>query len=190
MPIKAFRFLLVLVACAVGAGPVFAAGLPQLDTSQYAPQVIWLVISFALLYVLMARVALPRISQVLEERQDRVNDNLEKAGALKAEAESVAEAYQGALANAHAEAQAIVRQAAERMTVDTSKRLAQLSERLETEIMAAEARINEAREQAVANIRQVIIEVACTAAERLSGDKIDGSRSLEAAVDAALKERG
>ena len=115
MPIKAFRFLLVLVAFAAGAGPVFAAGLPQLDTSQYAPQVIWLVISFALLYVLMARVALPRIGQVLEERQDRVNDNLEKAGALKAEAESVAEAYEGALADARAEAQAIVHQAAERM---------------------------------------------------------------------------
>jgi F-type H+-transporting ATPase subunit b len=102
----------------------------------------------------------------------------------------VAEAYQGALANARAEAQAIVHQAAERMMVDTSKRLAQLSERLETEITAAEARINEAREQAVANIRQVIIEVACAAAERLSGDKLDDSRSLEAAVDAALKERG
>jgi len=189
MPIKAFRFLLVLVAFAAGAGPVFAAGLPQLDTSQYAPQVIWLVISFALLYVLMARVALPRIGQVLEERQDRVNDNLEKAGALKAEAESVAEAYEGALADARAEAQAIVHQAAERMAADAAKRLARLSERLETEIKAAEARINEAREQAVANIRQVVVEVAGAAAERLSGGKLDGI-TLEAAVDAALKEHG
>ena len=185
----AVRFLFALVAIAAGAGPALAAGLPQLDTSQYAPQIIWLAISFALLYVLMARVALPRIGQVLEERHDRVNDNLEKAASLKAEAEGVAEAYEATLADARAEAQAIVHQAAERMAADAAERLAKLSERLESEIKAGEARINEAREQAVANIRQVVVEVAGAAVERLSGGKLAG-KTLEAAVDAALKEHG
>ena len=183
------RFLSVLMAFAIGAGPAFAAGLPQLDTSQYAPQVIWLAISFGLLYVLMSRVALPRIGQVLEERQHRDSDNLEKAEALKAEAESVAQAYDGALAEARAEAQAIVHQAAERMAADAAERLAQLSERLETEIKAGETRINEAREQAVANIREVVVEVAGEAASKLAGGKLD-NKTLEAAVDAALKEQG
>ena len=189
MPIKAFRFLSVLVALAAGAGPALAAGLPQLDTSKFAPQVIWLAISFTLLYVLMARVALPRIGQVLEERQDRINDNLEKAETLKTEADGVAEAYEGALAEARAEAQAILHQAAERMAADAAERHARLSERLETEIKAGEARIAEAREKAVANIRQVVVEVAGAAAERLSGRKLDG-KALETAVDRALKERG
>ena len=182
-------FLLALVAFAAGDGPALAAGLPQLDTSQYAPQVIWLVISFALLYVLMVRVALPRIGQVLEERQDRINDNLEKAETLKAEAEAVAKAYESALADARAEAQAIKHQAAEQMAADAAERIAQLSERLETEIKTGEARINEARNQAVANIRQVVVEVAGAAAERLSGGKLDG-KTLESAVAAALKARG
>ncbi len=186
MPI---RFLSVLVAFAIGAGPALAAGLPQLDTSQYAPQVIWLAISFGILYVLMARVALPRISEVLEERQDRVNDNLEKAETFKAEAESVAQAYESALADARDEAQAIVHKAAERMAADAAERLAQLAERLEGEIKAGETRINEAREQAVANIREVVVEVASEAALKLSGGKLDG-KTLEAAVDAALKEHG
>jgi F-type H+-transporting ATPase subunit b len=134
-------------------------------------------------------VALPRIGQVLEERQHRVNDNLEKAEALKEEAESVAQAYDGALAEARAEAQAIVHQAAERMAADAAERLAQLSERLETEITAGETRINEAREQAIANIREVVVEVAGEAASKLSGGKLD-NKTLEAAVDAALKEHG
>lgn len=189
MPIKAFCFLTAFVALAAGAGPVLAAGLPQLDTSKFAPQVIWLAISFALLYVLMARVALPRISQVLEERQDRVNDNLEKAQTLKAEAEGVAEAYETALAEARAEAQTILHQSGERMAADAAERHARLSERLETEIKAGEARIADAREQAMANIHQMVAEVAGLAAEKLSGEKLD-SKALEAAVDAALKERG
>ena len=187
MPIRCL--MIVLVAFAAGAGPALGAGLPQLDTSQYAPQVIWLAISFGLLYVLMARVALPRIGQVLEDRQDRVNDNLEKAQSLKAEAEGVVEAYESALADARAEAQAIVHQAAERMAADAAERQARLSERLAGEIKAGEARINEAREQAVANIRHVVIEVAGAAAERLSGGALDG-KALESAVDAALKEHG
>jgi F-type H+-transporting ATPase subunit b len=189
MPIKSLSALLAIAAGA-GAGPALAAvGLPQLDVSTYAPQVIWLAISFALLYVLMARVALPRIGRVLEERRDRVSDNLEKAESLKAEAEGVAEAYEGALAEARAEAQTILRQAADQMAADADQRHARISERLETEIKAGEAHIAEARQQAVANIRQVVVEVAGAAAARLSGRKLD-AKPLEAAVEAALKERG
>ncbi|MDP6882725.1 MAG: F0F1 ATP synthase subunit B', partial [Rhodospirillales bacterium] len=70
---------------------------------------------------------------------------------------------------------------------DSAERLARLTERLEGEIKDGEARINEAREQAVANIRQVVVEVAGEAAKKLSGGKLDG-KTLEAAVDAALKE--
>ena len=75
------------------------------------------------------------------------------------------------------------------MAADAAERLAQLSERLETEITAGETRINEARELAIANIREVVVEVAGEAASKLSGGKLD-NKTLEAAVDAALKEHG
>ena len=83
--------MLLVAAAWADAGPALAAGLPQLDASKYPSMVIWLAISFAVLYVLMAKVTLPRIAQVLEKRQDRIDDNLEKATGLKAEAEAAAD---------------------------------------------------------------------------------------------------
>ena len=74
--------------------------MPQLDISVFAPQIVWLTITFLAMYFLMAKVALPRIAQVLDERQTRIDDNLEKAAALKKEAEDAATAYESSLAQA------------------------------------------------------------------------------------------
>ena len=61
--------------------------MPQLDPSSYASQIFWLVVTFVILYLLMWKVALPRVSALLRERQERIDDDLEKASRLKAEAE-------------------------------------------------------------------------------------------------------
>ena len=76
--------------------------MPQFDISTFPTQLIWLAIAFVLLYVLMARVALPRIGQVLEERQEKIDDNLDSAEQLRAETEVDSEAYETALVQARA----------------------------------------------------------------------------------------
>jgi F-type H+-transporting ATPase subunit b len=77
----------------VPASEAHAGGFPPFDVTTFPSQLIWLAIAFAALYVLMSRVALPRIANILEERHDRVADDLEEAGKLKAESESAAQAY-------------------------------------------------------------------------------------------------
>ena len=73
-------FLIPQAKAASGdAGPK----LPQLDVQTYASQIFWLVVSFIVLYFLVAKVAMPRISEVLEERQERIEDDLDKAETLK-----------------------------------------------------------------------------------------------------------
>ena len=179
----------VLGAMALPAGPALAAGLPQLDPGTYAPQVIWLAITFAVLYVLMARVALPRIGHVLEERRHKIDQNLKKAESLKVDAEAAAEAYEGALADARARAGDVLNDVREGAARDADERQAALGARLHADIQEAEAGIAEARDKAVAGIRDLAAEVAHSAAERLAGETVDAG-AVRSAVDAALKERG
>jgi F-type H+-transporting ATPase subunit b len=169
-------------------GAARAEGLPQLDASTYAPQLIWLAISFALLYVLMSRLVLPKISQVLDERTLRIDTDLEKAGKLKAEADEVKATYEKAVATSRANAQDVLRQAADRLAADAAERHAALAARLGSEVKAAEARILDAKNKAIADIRGAAVETAQAATQKLIGEVPD-AQSANAAVDAVLGAR-
>lgn len=170
------------------AAPAWAEGLPQLDTKGFAPQLVWLAISFTILYLLMAKVALPKVAEVLEDRQRRIDENLKRAEALKVDAEAVAEAYQKAIAEARASAQAAVREVREKAAAEAAQRQAELGEKLTQQIKAAEDRIAEARNRAVGELQAMAMEVAGAAVERLLGERPDAA-TLRAAVEKVGKER-
>lgn len=184
------------VTSALGAGlvyvaptaPALGAGLPQLDATKFSSQIIWLAISFAILYLLMSRMALPRIGAVLEERRYKIEDTLQKAETLKTNAEEAAEAYEKSLAEAQASAGEVIRNAREHSAAKTAKLQAEEHARLAGEIEAAEGRISQAKDKAAAGIRAVSLEVAIAAAKKLAGETLDES-ALGSAIDAAIEER-
>ena len=188
---KALKHLIACLVAAlpVAAGPAAAAGLPQLDPTRFAPQIIWLVITFAVLYGLMARLALPRISEVLEERQDRIDDSLTRAGELQAEAEAAAAAFEASLTAARNRAHQVVVDAGHGLGEEAAQRQAELTDTLGAEIGTAEARIDAARDQALANIAEVAQDVARQAAEALGGEPVEEAAAA-AAVDGVVRERG
>ncbi len=163
--------------------------MPQFDPTTVSPQLIWLAITFIILYVLMAKVALPRIGQVLERRQHRIEENLKKAETLKSEAEVAAAAYEEVLADARSKAHDVLRDVREAMTADAAERTAAVNTRLLDEIAAAESRIAEAKNSAMAEIRGVTAEVTRSAAQKLMGEAPD-ENTVNAAIDAVLAERG
>lgn len=188
--------LLIAIAGAVAAfvqhGAALAAeegkgGMPQFDPTQWPPQIVWLAITFVVLYVLMSRVAIPRITEVIEERERRINDNLRRAEHLKQDAEDAMAAYEKMMAEARAAAQQVVRQARERIAEEAAQRNAELSERLSAEIAAGEARIAEAKAKAIAGVRDVAVDLAATASARLLGGRVEKKR-IAPAVDSVLKE--
>lgn len=160
--------------------------MPQLDPSNYAGQIFWLVITFVALYWVLVRLALPRVADVLEARQRKIDDDLDRAAAARGEAEGVLAAYDKRLAESAAEAQGLLRQASEEMAAEAAERHETLAAKLAGDVKAAEARILEAKTAAVRNIGEVAAEVAQSAARRLIGVEIDG-KAAGAAVKAAMR---
>lgn len=161
--------------------------MPQLDLTTFAPQIVWLVITLLAMYVIMAKVALPRIAQTLDERQQRIDSNLEKAAALKAEAEAAAKAYEISLADARSKAQDAVKAVIDEANAAQAKAEEELTASLNAKLKAAEAKIAEAKDQALANINDVSAEIATATVEKLTGVTVDDA-AVKAAVANALEQ--
>lgn len=162
--------------------------MPQLDVASYLPQLVWLAITFAILYVLMAKLALPRISDVLEERSERRQDNLGRAEELQAEAEAAAQAYEKVLADARGGAHERVLKTADEAKTRTDAAIHALDEKLAGEVNTAEAAIDEARGAALKDATVIAAEAARLAAERLAGIEVEAA-AAEAAARTAQEAR-
>ena len=162
--------------------------MPQLDVSTFAPQLVWLAITFIALYLLMAKIGLPRVNTIIEARRKRVDDDLARAAEMKAEAEAAMAAYQKAMADARAEAQATIRERTERFAAEAAERQRQLAAALGEQTKAAEREIAAAKERAFAEIRNVAVDVARSVTEKLIGSAADEAKLIPAA-DRAMAER-
>jgi F-type H+-transporting ATPase subunit b len=163
--------------------------MPQLDASTFVSQLFWLTITFVALYVVMWKIVMPRIASVLQDRQRRIDDDLEKAQALRDEAAAVLEAYEKTVAEGREQAQTILREAVDRNDKAATERQTALGEQLAQQTTEAEARINAAREEALANIRTVAAETAQAATMRLSGASITQDEAEEAVASILTEGR-
>lgn len=162
--------------------------MPQLDVTTFPSQIFWLAVCFVVLYVLMSAVALPRIERIVEDRRRRLDEDLEKATQMKSEAEAVIAAYEKALAESRAQAQATVKETTDRLAAEAAERQRQAASALAAKTAEAELRISEAKTKALGSLREVAVEVAQAMAQRLVGAAPDNAR-VAAAVDAVMRER-
>jgi F-type H+-transporting ATPase subunit b len=160
--------------------------MPQLDVSTFPTQIFWLVVTFAVLYVLMAKLAIPRIEAAVEGRRTRIEGDLDRAGRMKTEAEAVIAAYEKALADARHQAQLTMKETTDRLNAAAAERQKAAAKVIAERTTVAEARIAAAKGAAMENLRSMSIDVARAAAARLVGSEIDDARA-GAAVDAVLK---
>ncbi len=163
--------------------------MPQLEAATFISQLFWLAVTFVALYFVMWKIVIPRIADVLEVRQERIDDDLEKAEAFRNQAASVLEAYEKTVAEGRSQAQAILREAADQNDKAAAVRQTALAEQLAQQTAEAEARINAAREDALANIRTVAAETAQAAALRLSGASVTQDEAEEAVASVLAEGR-
>jgi F-type H+-transporting ATPase subunit b len=146
--------------------------VPQLDVSTFSSQIFWLIICFGTLYWLLSRRALPRVSEILEARQDRIAADLDQAQRLRREAEAALATYEKAMGQAHDEAQVLLAEVQNRLQAEAAGRQAELDRQLAGQLAEAEARIASARERALAEMEVAAIGAAQAAAARLAGVEV------------------
>ena len=123
--------------------------MPQMEFADYFPQIAWSIFAFATLYFLMARLALPRITDILESRQRRLDQDLELAEKLRDEATAALGEYESLMAAAYAKTEIILSEARETLQRETVQRMDALKAQLENKVTESERRIRNSMAQAV-----------------------------------------
>ncbi|MDJ0628215.1 MAG: F0F1 ATP synthase subunit B' [Rhodobacter sp.] len=166
-------------------GGAEAVGMPQLDFATFPNQIFWLVVTLVVIYLILSRVALPRIAAVLAERQGAITNDIAAAEDLKLKAEEAEAAYNQALADARAEAQKIIAEAKAEMQAELDAATAKADAEIAAKAAESEKAIAEIRAGAMQSVEEV---AKATAAEIVAamGGKSD-AKAIDAAIAAQLK---
>lgn len=162
-----------------------SAGLPQLDVTTFGNQIFWLVVTLVVLYLVLSRVAVPRIAAVLSDRQGALTGDLMAAEEFKQKAREAEAAYDKALAEARSEAQRIVAQNRAEIQAELDRAIAKADAEISARTAESEARIREIRASADDSAREVARDVTATLVESFGG-KADAA-AVEAALDSRMK---
>ena len=162
------------------------SGFPPFDSSTFASQLVSLAIAFVVLYLIVSRIALPRVGGVIEARQNKIEGDLAEARKLKDESEAALKAYENELAAARLRAQAISNETREKMNAQAEAERKTLEEQLAAKLAEAEKTIASTRQAAMNNVRDIAADAASTIVQQLIGTA-PNAKSVGAAVDAVLK---
>ncbi|HYJ59096.1 MAG TPA: ATP F0F1 synthase subunit B [Methyloceanibacter sp.] len=160
--------------------------MPQLNPLDWGPQLIWLVITFSILYLLMVYVALPRIGAAIDTRAAHIAKDLASADKLRRETEEAIAAYEQALAEAKQKAHAIVEAGRSKLKEENAVQRGKLESELAKRSAEAEARIDEAKNSAMREVNAVAVEVASDIVRKLIG-AAPAKAEIEKAVETARK---
>jgi F-type H+-transporting ATPase subunit b len=159
---------------------------PPFDPATFPSQLLWLAITFGLLYVLMSKIALPRIDGILANRKSLIDADLAAADASRQKTDAAIAAYEAALVEAKSKAQGIANETREKIQSDLAAKRSAVEADLTAKVSAAEARIASTKAEALTHVDEIASETAQTVVTQLIGDI--PSDSVRAAVTKASKE--
>ena len=174
------------------AKEVFAAvsgGMPQLNPEFWVSQIFWLTFTFGILYVVLSKLILPKISANLELRKSQISDNIEAADKQRKESEAKLKEYDEIISKSKIEAKSIFNQAREKALKDISAKKEVLDKQIDDEISKAEQEIKELRSGAAEKINRIAIETSSELIQKLIGAEVNNS-SISAIVDDLSKRSG
>lgn len=163
-----------------------AAGVfPPFDPTTFASQLLWLALTFGLLYLIMSKIALPRISEILEVRRDRIEGDIAEADRLRQQTDKAIASYEEELAKAKANAHVIAQETRDRIAAETAASRADVEADLAGKMAQAEARIGKMKDDALTKVDEIAADTAQTLVATLFG-KVTKAQAV-AAVSKVLK---
>jgi F-type H+-transporting ATPase subunit b len=163
------------------------AVFPPFQRDTFPSQLFWLAISFVLLYVLMAKVALPRVGAIFAERSKRIGDDLKAAEGFKEQSDAAHAAYEKALADARSRAQGIAAETREQQAAEAEATNKRLEAELHEKLAAAEQSIASTRTAAMGNVGSIATDTASAIVQRLIGTA-PAEHEVSAAVGQVLNQ--
>ena len=174
-------------APAVGEAAAQEGAFPPFDPTSFPSQILWLAIVFGGLYLLMSRVALPRVGEIIEARRTRIDSDLESAAAMQKQADEASAAYEKALSDAKAQAQTTAQQMRDRLAGQSEAERKTLETGLNAKLAASEAQIDATKAQAMTSVEAMATDTAAEIIRHITGA---GAEQSEIARAVALAKTG
>ena len=180
------NFLIALVAI---QGDLYAAeaGMPQLDPKYWASQAFWLILIFSILYISINNFFLPKIKKNLEDRENKIKEDLDEANKLKNLSEKKIQEYEIILDNSKKEVVKILLESKNKLNKDIQNKKNSMEKEIEKEISKAQKEILELKNNSINSINNISVEIASNIIEKMSGEKLNES-SIKAIVDDISKK--
>ena len=171
---------------------VFAAesgGMPQLNPEFWISQIFWLTLTFGILYIILSKLILPKISANLELRKSQIQENIEAAEKQRESSEAKIKEYNEIILKSKLEAKNIFREAREKVIKDINSKQNVLDKQIDEEIQKAEKEIQILKDNAPIKINKIAIETSSELLKKLIGAEVNNS-SISAIVDDLSKKKG
>ena len=163
------------------------AGMPQLDPTYWASQAFWLILVFAILYISISKFYLPKIKDNLDNRENKIKEDLENANKFKEESEAKLEEYDLILENAKKEVLKIHFESKSTLDKDIQSKKVSMEKEIEKEILKAQKEISELKKNSISSIQSISGSIVSNIIENISGDKLNES-SIKATVEDVSKK--
>ena len=162
------------------------AGMPQLDPTYWASQAFWLILIFTLLYLALSKMFIPKIKESIDDRENKIKDDLDEAQKLKSIAEEKLKDYETTIENAKKEVQKIIVESKNKLSAEIQNKKKKIEKEIEIEVKEAEQEIVKLKENSLMNISTISEEVTSKVIEMVSGEPLNQS-SIKAAVSESTK---
>ena len=181
-----FCFLLAIIAMNTDLYTA-EAGMPQLDPTYWASQAFWLILIFTVLYISISKFYLPKIRDNLDNRENKIKEDLENANKFKEQSESKIKEYEVILENAKKEVSKIHFESKNILDKDIQSKKMAMEKEIEREILNAQKEIAEIKKNSISSIQKISEKISSEIIENISGDKLNES-SIKATVNDVSKK--